>query len=141
MVSDNSRKARLININLEISRHLMVKLQKTKEKKKILKEVREKETYYLYRINWQLSFLQNLWKSEEILTIPSKCWHTHRILYLADTSFKDEGKNKSTFGIKLSGFITSRPIFLRNTKEFYRKNYWFQWNHACAWKNKNHWKG
>lgn len=73
MVSDNSRKARLININLEISRHLMVKLQKTKEKKKILKEVREKETYYLYRINWQLSFLQNLWKSEEILTIPSKC--------------------------------------------------------------------
>ena len=102
-------------------RHIIITLPKIKDKERILKAAREKETYKGVPIRLSADFLkENLqarrgWK-EVFKVMKGKDLHT-RLLYPAKLSFRMEGQVKCfPDKVKLKEFIITKPLLYEMLK-------------------------
>ena len=106
-----------INPRRNMSRHILIKLTKTKHKERILKATREKQqvTYkgnpICLTADLPAETLQARWEREDIFKVLKGKNLQPRLLYLTRISFKSDGEIKSfSDKQKLREFSTTKPV-------------------------------
>ena len=114
----------MINLRRNMSRHILIKLTKTKHKERILKATREKQqvTYkgnpICLTVDLSAEILQARREGQDIFKVLTGKNLQPRLLYLARISFKIDGEIKSfSDKQKLREFSTTKPALQQMLKE------------------------
>ena len=99
-------------------RHIIITLPKIKDKERVLKATREKETFTYKGVpirlsaDFLISFLQARRGWEEVFEVMKDKDLHPKLLYPAKLSFRMEGKIKCFPGkVKLKEFIITKPLY------------------------------
>ena len=124
-VQEAQRVSKKLDPRKHTTRHIIITLPKVKEKERILKAAREKDTVTYKGVSIRLSVdfsKENLqarrgWK--EVFQVMKGKDLYPRLLYPAKLSFRMEGQIKCFSGkVKFKGFITTKPLLYEMLKGF-----------------------